>query len=427
MYYHAFILLLAIAITGCGGDNGKSSPEGSVNVHKCDEYAAHPDDPQKWAVGVSEDDLAPGPAIKYCTEAVLQSPDTPRFQFQLGRALLKAQRFDEAIEALVEAAEDDYGPSYAYLGDVYRSGILGKEDYETAAAYYDLAIASGFSPAEEAKAGLYEQEDTDTVDVYQEEAATESADYYSAPPKPRAGAKHFDPARFSKGNVLLAIHDGNFGALDSGNQFLLNVYLVGINDYFSASYNMMDESCSAYADPGMSSAITRRVLSSAGLGMELSAEQRSMNTLKMLAEGIQDFQQTGGSGLMQGGMNIEDTKRAATRDGVLLAKNYGCESQVFQRFYGNFITFVRGQEPKFLSGMAGLKAKCRSYSKAKGSTIQDADKICSCFTDKFTRKNVSLTDVDWLSANYDQSKNFNRIVKKYDGLGKEIAGCLLQN
>ncbi|QYZ65047.1 MAG: hypothetical protein OI74_05270 [Gammaproteobacteria bacterium (ex Lamellibrachia satsuma)] len=110
-------------------------------IHKCDEFAAHPDDSGKWAAGVSEDDLAPGPAILFCNKALKEYPETARFEFQLGRALLKKGEIDGAIAALTGAAEDNYAPAYAYLAEIYRFGLLGEEDVDTAETYYDLAIA----------------------------------------------------------------------------------------------------------------------------------------------------------------------------------------------------------------------------------------------------------------------------------------------
>lgn len=54
---------------------------GYDDVHRCDEYAAHPNDPNRWAKGVVDAEIIPGPAVKYCREAVEDYADTPRFRF----------------------------------------------------------------------------------------------------------------------------------------------------------------------------------------------------------------------------------------------------------------------------------------------------------------------------------------------------------
>lgn len=116
-------------------------------IHQCDIHAAHPDDIGKWAKGVTETELAPGPAIMFCEEAVNQYPNTARFHFQLGRSLMRAKRYREANEELETAAQLDYGPAWAYLGDVFQFGLGEQADKETAIQFYQYAVNLGFEPA----------------------------------------------------------------------------------------------------------------------------------------------------------------------------------------------------------------------------------------------------------------------------------------
>src|SRR3546814_3119519 len=88
-------------------------------VHRCDDLAAHPDDPGRWAEGVYDDAIVPGPSIKACGDAVQAYPETARFHFQHGRALWAAKRHEEAVQAFLRAEGMDYGPAYAYLGDAH--------------------------------------------------------------------------------------------------------------------------------------------------------------------------------------------------------------------------------------------------------------------------------------------------------------------
>lgn len=127
-------------------------------THECDNLAAHPNDAgpwgQKWAVGVPDEDIVPGPAISFCTQAVEQYPETIRFRFQLGRALLAGKRFDEAFKVFNSASNRGYVPAAKYLGDAYinidklPSGF--ETDVEKAKEYYLLASEAGFGPATDA-------------------------------------------------------------------------------------------------------------------------------------------------------------------------------------------------------------------------------------------------------------------------------------
>ena len=111
------------------------------DTHACDEFAAHPADPNRWAAGVDDVDIIPGPAVKHCRDAVKRHSETARFHFQLGRALWANNRMDEGLQSFLEAEETfQYGPAYANLGDAYMYGIAGVEvDQELAVTLYQIA------------------------------------------------------------------------------------------------------------------------------------------------------------------------------------------------------------------------------------------------------------------------------------------------
>lgn len=117
-------------------------------VEECDILAAHPLDPQRMAEGVEDDRIVPGLAIPACQTAIDQSPDAPRFKFQLGRALLTINDEEAALEQFREAAALEYAAAHAYLGDAYQFGFGVEIDEARARAAYEKALDEGFLAAE---------------------------------------------------------------------------------------------------------------------------------------------------------------------------------------------------------------------------------------------------------------------------------------
>ncbi|MEW8326386.1 MAG: tetratricopeptide repeat protein [Candidatus Thiodiazotropha sp.] len=421
------ILSLCCFLTACSGEGDASdkSSQASEKKHKCDEHAAHPDDPGRWASGVIEEELVPGPSVQFCTDAVSEFPGTARFHFQLGRALLNANQYDQAIEALAEAANLDYGPAYAYLADIYRFGLLGEPDIDTALAYYDISIASGFTPAQDAKESMLAGEDTansSAVDNAAEPVQQYEEVVYQQPAKPLAYSRSFDQEGFAMGSVLMLVYDGDFQSLKS-NEFSVLLYFSHLHNYFSKDYNKMDEACSAFGDPTLSRDIFKRSTASSGLFQQNGMV--STDGLKKIFEFIVQTRDGGMGSVIDAGSSIQILQDSAKKDGVKLAQRYGCESQVVKRIYGNIKSFVRNQEPIAAGGWVGLQLSCQKYSTNKGSPYPQAKRICGCFIGKFKESKVSRSDVEWFSANYDQGKNFTTLLDRYTGLKPKITTCLL--
>lgn len=138
------------------GDDQKQEASGDVEdfsvfdlVTECDILAAHPDDPQRMAEGVADDEIVPRLAIMACEDALEQDADEPRFAFQIARALLAVGRENEAYNYFVKAAETDYPAAEAYLGDYFQFGLGDvKQDAAQALAKYKKAVAGEFKIAE---------------------------------------------------------------------------------------------------------------------------------------------------------------------------------------------------------------------------------------------------------------------------------------
>lgn len=132
----------------------ESAPAGAAGgalkaIDECDAAAAHRDDPEAIATGVSDAALDARTVIAACEAATRLDDKAPRLRFQLARGLLRAGRFEDAVAQLIEAADQGHGGSLAYLADAQLEGTPGlPADPAAALALYQRAAAAGFEPAQ---------------------------------------------------------------------------------------------------------------------------------------------------------------------------------------------------------------------------------------------------------------------------------------
>ncbi len=86
----------------------------------CDRLAAHPADTKRVVDGVAWDLMNGRQAVRACEDAVKRYPQELRFQYQLGRALLRAKRRDEGLPYLFDVAEKGYLVAFANIGGTYQ-------------------------------------------------------------------------------------------------------------------------------------------------------------------------------------------------------------------------------------------------------------------------------------------------------------------
>jgi len=110
---------------------------------KCDQLAGDPEDPQKSGVGVSGEQLDSAAAIEACKQAVEVSP-LARYQYQLGRALDKAEKYTEALDWYRKAADQEYAFAQNSLGGMNERGLgFLQRDYAEAMKWYRKAADQG--------------------------------------------------------------------------------------------------------------------------------------------------------------------------------------------------------------------------------------------------------------------------------------------
>jgi TPR repeat protein/uncharacterized caspase-like protein len=94
--------------------------EPAAPISACDRLAAHPADNQRVVEGVAWDLMNGRDAVRACEDAVKRHPQELRFQYQLGRALLRAKRRDEGLPYLFDVAEKGYMAAFANIGGTYQ-------------------------------------------------------------------------------------------------------------------------------------------------------------------------------------------------------------------------------------------------------------------------------------------------------------------
>jgi hypothetical protein len=332
------------------------------DVHECDTYAAHPSDPNRWAKGVADEEIIPGPAVKYCRDAVAAHPDTPRFQFQLGRALWAANRLEEGTDVFLALEETfDYGPVYAYLGDAFFFGIGGVEpDAELSVQLYEVAAAEGFAPAQDALNALAGVADTapvaSTAPIPAPEA--QAAQFIPIPleqaaPQPEAQPVEIDFSTFTQPKALSALAKGDLRGVKSaglGNAQLmgltyskLDLYLVGFNDQFSGTYNFKDPSCIQIYNPRVAKKLERDVLSRITGGGTI--EGSAAASINMLLGTMQQLQSGNMMGMVDQQQQVDLIKEEGAKDAAKLILGYGCQNPSVQRIYLNVAAYVLGTSP----------------------------------------------------------------------------------
>lgn len=110
---------------------------------ECDRLAANPFDPKKTAPGVHFSELNATRAVPACRNAVSSYPDTPRFHYQLGRALQMASNFDEALSEYRRAADLGHLHAMNNIGLMYLNGTGVPKDGSRALEWFNKAADQG--------------------------------------------------------------------------------------------------------------------------------------------------------------------------------------------------------------------------------------------------------------------------------------------
>jgi uncharacterized caspase-like protein/TPR repeat protein len=112
-------------------------------VTECDLYAADPNDPQRAVPGVTNGLVNIRDALRACAFALAADLVNPRLQFQFGRVLEIAGRYEWAEHFYALAGRQQYSAALVNLGYMARVGMGRDVDYERALDYYIQAAGLG--------------------------------------------------------------------------------------------------------------------------------------------------------------------------------------------------------------------------------------------------------------------------------------------
>ena len=116
----------------------------NAQVSTCHALAALPSDPNRKAAGVPYDRINAQQAIAACIAAVRAEPQNGQLWFQLGRALEKGNRLDDAITSYREGIKFNHPGALNNLGELYRDGKGVARNLPLAETYFSLSAAQNF-------------------------------------------------------------------------------------------------------------------------------------------------------------------------------------------------------------------------------------------------------------------------------------------
>jgi hypothetical protein len=363
---HVSFLLVTVAALGLAACNMSTQAKEFEDVHRCDEFAAHPGDPGKWAPGVAEEDLVPGPAMRFCKQAVEEHPETARFHFQLGRALWAAERIEEGIESFLKAQKMEYGPAYAYLADAYQAGLVpGEEaDPDFARELYEKAAEAGFKPAIELLGGSGRAARLSSgggggggqYDGDREGGAGEAHGLSGTSTVSSIGAKKSlrleNPSYFKQPDWLVALHGADFETLSAAEG--VNLYLEGVQEFMKPeNYRMVDPTCSAVADVRLGPRLAAIRL---GVGLDSSSEEMMLKGGNLLLQTILAMREDP-AGYARWTAERAYLMADGERDMSTLVQTYDCVSSEVRTIYNNigpFIDYIRKPRPTGETAQANI-------------------------------------------------------------------------
>lgn len=159
--------------------------------HNCDALASYED---AISSGIPIMEIAHSAAIPACNDALRKSPDVIRFQVQYARALLAANRNDDALNAVEDAARKEYPEAETLVGWMHQQGRLSgnaKPDYTNAIRWYRFAAKRNYAEAQRRMGYLYAK----GMGVVRNDAA--AAKWYQ-----KGAIQGYAPAQVDLGNLF---------------------------------------------------------------------------------------------------------------------------------------------------------------------------------------------------------------------------------
>lgn len=347
-------------------------------IQQCDRLAAHADDPEAFAPGVPDDQLSPQ-AIGACEAAIRQDKNAPRLAFQLARAYLKADRFEDAAQQLITAARQGHGGALAYLGDLHMDGAPGIEaDPVLAQTLYQKAVASGFKPAQSV---LAQFED------YTEQAAKadeEEKHLLAEENNTQSTKKNNGVAAYINPPIVVNILTGRLDDIPY-TEIFTKVYLFKMAENISGS---------------CATDINNEELKQLGNILVSTESQRQgyQTLVGAFNRHIRDIAAAlGRGGSTQSNSDENDLYQAATIDSDTLVEKHGCQSPQIKQFKKNSAAYISDEGAPVLPADKMLNACLRNPPEP------NPQHFCTCFLGEIAFSGISRADRKELPNNFAQT------------------------
>lgn len=337
-------------------------------VRECDRLAAHPDDPEAFTAGISDEQLDASATIRACEAAVMAEPHTPRLHFQLARGYLKADNAESGIEQLIAAAEHGHGAALATLADLHLSGAPGIEaDPMLARTLYEKAVASGFEPAKKVLA-----EFEDMTDAY---AKSEAEEQEAA--KVSGGTSSGALKPYVMPNIIENIYGRKFDDVIY-DELWSKDYLVNIADNIRAvceSHFTQREVEKLKAEAGAD----HYRLGQAAIGANL------LGSMAALAQAMKDPLGAVMAQAANAGAGNTDPFEVGMKDTEALFQRHMCKTPGLVQFSKNLKAFVENEEAPLPAPDAIMNACLRNPPPSKYKPMD----FCLCFGGGLNKARVS--------------------------------------
>lgn len=358
-------------------------------VERCDRSAAHAEDPEALAEGVTDAQLDVAFVTAACEEALKLDPGSPRLAFQLARAYIKANRLEDAVEKLLLAANQGHGGALAYLADLHIDGAPGIEaDPLTARLLYEKAAQAGFEPA---KKVLAEFEDyTERLAAAEKEEKSGSATVASGgrPPLP-----HVPPGtQYRVSRVIDNIMKGDLNAVaytEPWSKYYLIEVASTIGYFCQAEYSQEQiqdlNRRAALSDIDMSSG--------GGMVVLLNAAERLIVTMAnpALAAELERREEMAGEEV------ILNRAEEAAHDGIVFLSRNGCAGEAMKTFKVNAANFIDGADSPRLNADTVFKS-CNVHNNKSNSRL--GMEFCACITRKLANARMTRAERIGLMTNF---------------------------
>lgn len=353
----------------------------STSIQQCDLLASHPDDPEAYSSGVTDEKLNANAVIQTCKTAVRAEPKIPRLHFQLARGYLKADQFENAIEQLLDAAQEGHGGALAYLGDIHVDGGPGIEaDPKLAQSLYERAVASGFEPAKKILAEFEDKTD-EFAKAELEENANEKINNTENSGKLRA---------YVMPGIVDNIYNRKFSAIEYSEAWVKD-YLFNIADNIKAICE------SNFTQKEVDDLKAEIDVDHFNIG-ETKIVANVMGPLVKLAEALKDPKKFMSEEIKRSSP-YDDPFTAGLEDTKALFERHSCRTQGLAQFAKNLKAYVHNDE----APLPGPNAIMNACLKDPPPSKYKASDFCICFAGGLKDSRVSQANRKELPKNFKET------------------------